>query len=96
MLPYGAEDCEESLEDGKGNRLAALVFGVKGVAAADLGDIVVLRASCCPFEAGCEGLKAGDSTFRRVLPQLSLKSIFDCMPRTRTCCRCSVHCSYHD
>jgi hypothetical protein len=46
VLPEGAEGSEESLEDGRGNGLAALVFGVKGVAVADLGDMVVLRGSC--------------------------------------------------
>lgn len=64
----------EVSEDGIGNEyaLAALVFGVKGVAVADLGEMVVLRGSRWPLEGGASSLgwKAGDSTFNRLLPFL--------------------------
>ena len=69
LLPREAEEREELSEDGAGYALAALVFGVKGVAVADFGDIVVLRGSSWPFEgASSLGWNAGDSTFKRLLP----------------------------
>jgi hypothetical protein len=45
---------------------AAFVFGVKGAAFADLGDMAALRTAEFPFDVAVSGLNEGESTFKRL------------------------------